>query len=708
MPYHLLSEPIRRYIRDKGWAEFRPIQAAAIQRMTLEREAHYILASKTASGKTEAAFLPILSNLDFSQNGVQVLYISPLIALINDQFERVEELCKYLDVQVTKWHGEANRTQKKKLLLEPSGIVLITPESIEALFVHQPQPLRKMFRQLKYVVIDEIHAFVGTDRGTQLKSLLFRLQAINEGKFHIVGLSATLGDYAQAKKFTGDAEHTKVLLDKAENEIDVDFRYFENYMPDLPLSLLKDLYRETKDHKTLIFPNTRGRAEEVAVSLKKISDKVGGHPHYYSHHSSIEKGLREYIENFAKSTLRESFCIACTSTLELGIDIGTVEQVVQIDATSSIASLIQRVGRSGRQAGQRSRLILYATYKWSLLQSLACWLLYREGFIEPPHTNPQPYDILLHQALSIAKEKLGIPLSKLADFLAANVAFSEIDKADMVEILQHATAGDMLEKLGNGELILGLTGEKFVNKRDFYSVFQSEESYRVIHAGTTIGEVPLSTQIEEGENILLSARMWRIEFIDHAARRIEVVPTNEGRKPLFSGSASNIHERLREKMFQILCTQTYFDFLDGASQQAIAELRADFLPFGVQDFKTERVVRWGEKKAQFYSFSSSRINRTLQLVFNAAGAKTTLDDYSSCLTVEATKPLFMRIWSELPMYLERIDTHIAKALRATPALLDFSKWGELLEEKYQIALLKNRHFDVEGTAVYWGVMRFLG
>lgn len=320
MPYNLLSEPIRKYVRDKRWEQLRPIQAAAITRIMASND-NFILASRTASGKTEAAFLPILSKVDFSQIGVQVLYISPLIALINDQFNRVEELCKHLDISVTKWHGEANRTEKERLLKTPNGIVLITPESIEAMFVNKPYNVKQLFSNLRYVVIDEIHSFIGSDRGVQLKSLLYRLQEVNVDGFSIIGLSATIGDYLQAKEFTGCPERTTVLLDKSSKEIVVDFRYFKNETIELPLDLLKDLYLETRLNKALIFPNSRGKTEEISVKLKKISERVGGHSNYFSHHSSVNKEVREYVEYFAKNNQRNYFCVACTSTLELGIDI---------------------------------------------------------------------------------------------------------------------------------------------------------------------------------------------------------------------------------------------------------------------------------------------------------------------------------------------------------------------------------------------------
>ena len=191
MSFDLLSQPIRKYVRDKRWEELRPIQHAAITRI-MESDRNFILASRTASGKTEAAFLPVLSKINLSDEGVQVLYISPLIALINDQFMRVEELCTYLEIPVTKWHGEAKRSAKDRLLKYPSGIVLITPESLEAMFVNKPYQVHALFSNLKYVIIDEIHSFIGSDRGRQLQSLLSRLRFIHKTNFSIIGLSALL------------------------------------------------------------------------------------------------------------------------------------------------------------------------------------------------------------------------------------------------------------------------------------------------------------------------------------------------------------------------------------------------------------------------------------------------------------------------------------------------------------------------------------
>lgn len=695
MSFDLLSEPIRKFIRDKGWEQLRPIQNAAISKI-LSSDENFILASRTASGKTEAAFLPILSKVNFNDSGVQVLYISPLIALINDQFYRVEELCKNLDVTVTKWHGEANKTLKDRLIKQPTGIVLITPESLEAMFVNKPFNVKQLFSNLRYVVIDEIHSFIGTDRGTQLKSILSRLQRVNSNSFSIVGLSATIGDYNEAKRFTGDELKTKVLLDRTAKEINALFRFFKNENEELPLELLKDLYIETKDNKVLIFPNSRGRAEEVAVKLKKISDRVKGHPNYFSHHSSVDREVREYVEYFAKNNKRHNFCISCTSTLELGIDIGSVDEVVQIDATHSIASLIQRVGRSGRKDGESSNLFLYATTQWTLLQSLACWILYKESFIEPPEKNEKPYDILVHQALSITNGHSGILLIELIKQLKENSAFNLIEQSEIEEILQYLIEIDFLEKLQH-DVIIGVDGEKVVNSREFYSVFKTEENFKVVNAGNTIGEIPFSPQIIEDENILLSAKIWKIKFVDHKAKKIEVIPAKDGKKPMFFGGGAVVHQKIREKMFEVLYSKTEYDFLDEPSFDEIEMMRKDYAVFDIKDLQSERPLLTAEKHLQLFTFTGTRINRTIQLLLNIAGIKNTLDDSSSSFDIEVPKQELISKWNYLSFPLTDIDTHISTLLETTPTLLDFSKWGIYLPKSYQIKLVRNKYFDIEQT-----------
>lgn len=704
MSFDLLAEPIRRYVRDQRWEALRPIQAAAIGHI-LASDNHFILASRTASGKTEAAFLPVLSKVDFQEPGVQVLYISPLIALINDQFQRVEQLCRYLDVPVTKWHGEASRTEKKRLLQAPRGVVLITPESIEAMFVNAPYSIHALFSNLKFVIIDEIHSFLGTDRGIQLKSLLSRLAAIAPVPFRVVGLSATIGDYTEAKRFTGDEARTTVLLDRTRKEMRTSFRYFSGEDENgLPLALLKDLYKQTCTSKTLIFPNSRGRAEEIAVKLRKIADRVGGHRFYFSHHSSVDKEVREYVETFAKQNQRQPFCIACTSTLELGIDIGSVDLVVQVDAAHSIASLIQRVGRSGRRGSEASQLLLYATSPWDLLQALACWLLFEQGYIEPVRTATQPYDLVLHQALSIVKETGGCAPGALLQRLAHNAAFTAVEAPHLQAILAELLRIDWLEQVGP-ELIIGVEGEYTVNSRDFYSVFKTEPALQVVHAGQVVGEIPLSPQVQENENLLLAARIWKIRYVDLPAKKIEVQPAHDGKPPLFFGSGGVVDPAIREKMLQLLLADTHFPELDPASQEALRELRQEFASYALTDTRCQRPVLVQEQHMVLYTFAGTKVNRSLEFLLTALEVPFVHVDSTSSFQLSVKPELLPDLLEQLFLYSQDVDLLLRQALDADDTLLEFSKWGRQLPRLYQVEILKERYYDFLGAQHFLQTMK---
>lgn len=698
MSYKLLSEPIRKYVRDKRWESLRPIQAAAISRI-ISTDNNYILASRTASGKTEAAFLPILSKTNFNEIGVQVLYISPLIALINDQFYRVEDLCKDLEIKVTKWHGEAKRSLKTGLTKNPNGIVLITPESLEAMFVNAPYNISTLFSNLKYIVIDEIHSFIGADRGIQLMSILSRIQQVNKKRIITIGLSATIGDenYFEAKRIVGDTENTKILLDRTKNETIAKFKYFMNSTAELSLDLLKDLYRETCNNKVLIFPNSRGRTEEVAVKLKKISVKLKGHGYYFSHHSSVDKEIREGIEHFAKNNERFNFCISCTSTLELGIDIGTVDKIVQIDSTHSVASLVQRIGRSGRRDGGKSVINLFATDKWSFLQALACWQLYKADFLEPIKTAEKPYDILLHQMLSIVKQLSGCKRNDLVGRIKKNRAFKFIVESDIQAIIEESIASDYFEVIQD-EIILGLEGENIVNTREFYSVFKTEPSYKVINSGRKIGDIPFSPQIKIDENIFLAAKIWKIRDIDFKSGKIDVTPAKDGKKPMFFGRGGNIHPKIREEMLKIVKTNELYSELNEECLSVLQELRYDFKDFNINNFEYDRPVILKEDKIILYTFSGTKINRSLNFLIRLTDTSVILDDHSSSFEIGTDLSGFDNLIARINEEYSKIDSHLANEIGVNESLLSFSKWGAYLPIKYKCEVVKERYFDFE-TAI---------
>jgi len=705
--FSLLSDPIKRFIREKNWETLRPIQAAAIEKI-ISTDNNYILASRTASGKTEAAFLPILTKTNFLEKGVQVLYISPLKALINDQFFRIEQLCKNLEIEVTKWHGDAKKSFKKALVRNPSGIVLITPESLEAMFVNTPSYVSTLFENLKFIVLDEIHSFIGVDRGVQLTSIISRIQQLNQRKIAIIGLSATIGDenYLEAKRITGDIQNTKILLDRKKKETEISFKYFESTSPSLPLELIKDLYFETENHKVLIFPNSRGKTEEVAVKLNKLSNRYKGHGNYFAHHSSIDKEIRESIEHFAKDNYHLNFSISCTSTLELGIDIGSVDKIVQIDTTNSVSSLVQRIGRSGRKEGQKSKVVLYATSDWSFLQGLACWQLYENDFLEPLKTADRPYDILFHQMLSIIKQLSGCTKKELIMRLAGNPAFSKIAEIEIQEIIEESIVSDFLENVQN-ELILGLEGEKIVNSREFYSVFETEVTFKVLYSGRIIGEIPPSSQIKTGENIFLAARIWKIIEIDFNGLKIIVIPAPDGKSPVYFGHFGEVHPKIREEMLRILKSGDDLKNLNESWLSVMKDIQFNFKNFEISDYQFERPVFTKENKIILNTFTGTRINRSLKFLIQTTGTYAKLREFKSEMEIDADITDFETLRAKINSEYPKIDFYLKRELEKNSQILRFSKWGSYLPKKFQYEIVKERYFDFEGALNFLNNLRLV-
>lgn len=705
--FSLLSEPIRRYINDKRWEALRPIQAAAIKRI-LGTEGHYMLVSRTASGKTEAAFLPILSKVNFNDEGVQVLYISPLIALINDQFVRVEDLCRYMDVTVTRWHGEANVAAKKQLIRQPEGVLLITPESIEALFTNHPDHGQRLFSKLKFIVIDEIHTFLGSDRGMHLRSLLSRINDLATDKLpRIIGLSATVGDYDELKRFTGDVPNTKVLVDGTAKGIHARFKFSKDNDAEYNPFFIDELYGHVKDSKVLIFPNSRGNAEELAVKLKKTSERKKGHHYYFSHHSAVDKEVREYVEEFAKNNKRNNFCIACTSTLELGIDIGTVETVIQIDATHSIASLIQRVGRSGRREGQESQLLLYATEHWSMLQSFACWELFKESFIEPAYGQAKPFDLLFHQTLSILKETNGLSRAVLVQRLHHNAVFGHFSKAEIDALLDFMIGAEYVEDLRK-ELIVGVAGEKLTTSRDFYSMFVSPVMLKVIHAGNTIGELEFTPMIEVDTNVLLAAKIWKITDVDINARKVFVVPANDGKKPVYNSGSGDVHPRIRLKMMELLNTDLDPDEADSSAIESINELKLLFKDFKLDHLSSVRPVIVKEKKYVIYTFTGTKINRTLWFLAKTLNIQhVEVDDRQSKLTIPDKSIDLGELILHMRHQLAGIAQHVSMYIEEQPEFFPLSKWGVYLPLAMKVEYVLNTTFDIPGTTAFLSELKLV-
>ena len=377
--FRRLHTTVQRWIHDQKWAELRDIQTKAIAGV-LETEVHLILAAATSAGKTEAAFPPILSAVaEVSIESFAVVYISPLKALINDQFRRLEDLCEPLDMPVLKWHGDASQTAKNRARRSPRGVALITPESIEALLVRRGPEVRRLFGGTRFIVIDELHAFMAGERGIHLASLLKRIEAQAGRPIRKIGLSVTIGNYNEARAFLDPLSPDSVQVitgGDGQGSIKLQVRGYRDPKPQRKVdtksvgdddeaapvgaeaAIADHLFKVLRGSNNLVFANSRKQVEGYADALLKRSDAANVPNEFFPHHGSLAKSLREDLEVRLKAGTLPTTAVA-TTTLELGIDIGSVTSVAQISAPASVGGLRQSMGRSGRRPRQASQLRIY-------------------------------------------------------------------------------------------------------------------------------------------------------------------------------------------------------------------------------------------------------------------------------------------------------------------------------------------------------------
>jgi ATP-dependent Lhr-like helicase len=586
--YAQLAPFVREYIYEKKWETLKGIQEAAITAI-LHGEDQVLITSGTASGKTEAAFFPVLSLLvPTPPASVGVLYISPLKALINDQFERLGPLFKRGGIPALRWHGDIPGEHKKKFLDNPGGVLQITPESLEALLLKHPGKLTRLFGDLRFVIIDEVHVFMGSDRGSQLLCQIGRIEDAAGVRPRRIGLSATLGDYGEALRWIALGTGGKAVLVRDEGQkqgVRLRLDYFNRENPQEGETYYRELYGQCRGKRCIIFTNSRLEAEETIARLRDLAGQYHEDDVFYVHHGSISAALREEAER----GLREKegpVVIAATATLELGIDIGSLDRVIQIGPPAGVSSLVQRLGRSGRRTGKAE---IYFTcpedhregpvndplraIPWSLLKTVAVIELYlKEKWIENTPSKPLPYSLLCHQTLSFLRSRGESSPQDLARRVLSLPPFAEIPGEDYRELLRRLLVLDYLEKTEKGGLIIGLEGEKIVNHYSFYSVFPDEEAYRVTQGGKELGKIHFVPP--EGANLVLGGQYWRVRGFDLRRREIFVIPGEEGGERVWRGSRGETHSRIVERMRGILAEREQYPYLSEGARARLEEGRS--------------------------------------------------------------------------------------------------------------------------------------
>ncbi len=600
---------VKEYIHACRWSGFRQIQNQTFKAF-YSTDDHILISAGTSSGKTEAALFPVIGSLyNNPPESVGALYIGPLKALIDDQFQRMGPILGESELRITGWHGDISRSSKTKLLENPSGILQITPESLQNIISYSPEEVERLFRDLRFVVIDEVHAFMDSDRGLQLLCCLQRLEVLAHCSPRRIGLSATISDREDAAKWlTADTgRYVSIVYDGSTNDRRIRIHY--NYLPrsDEETESVErkkavtryylELFRETHGYNCIVFTNSRQDAEVTAKSLRIVSEKKGYPDEVSIHHGSISKEYRKIAEERLKNPSVKNTTVA-TVTLELGIDVGDLDRIVQIGAPFTCSGLVQRMGRSGRR-GNGQELILMCNEDeeewWSTLDGVSLGLVkaiamselvLKEGWTEPPESNSMPFGLLYHQTMEYLRSGIGCKFSVLASDVLTMYPFKDIPKEQYRLMIKHLVNLGHLQVMSDQTILIGPNAERLVFVRDFCSVFSTKKEIVVKCDGKMIGSIQNLPQVEE--LIQLAGRVWTVVKISNDRSSIEVEECDgEACNPWRSGTPPT-HTRIMQKMLEVLSSDEDYPYIDDAARQRLAESRETARSIGMTSMFSER------------------------------------------------------------------------------------------------------------------------
>ncbi|MGG1948256.1 DEAD/DEAH box helicase [Trinickia sp. NRRL B-1857] len=719
--FDLLDERIQRWIWNEGWTELRDAQERAVPAL-LSADRDVIIAAATAAGKTEAAFLPILSNLlkDPICSG-SVLYISPLKALINDQWSRLDRLCESIEIPVVAWHGDVSAGRKHRFFKRPVGVLLITPESLEAMFVTRGSMLSGALKNLRYIVVDELHAFVGSERGMQLQSLMHRVDVVRAARVPRVGLSATLGDMELAATFLRPRAECPVEIIESETaqqeiwirvkgiiqkppriveEPELESPRLEDIVPGSTVDIANQLYKALRGSNNLIFPNSRRQVELYADLLRRACEHDSYPNEFWPHHGSLSKDLREESEAALKAGDKPASAV-CTTTLELGIDIGAVRSIVQIGPPPSVASLRQRLGRSGRRAGEPAILRGYCVeaeldadsdfsdrIREGLVQTIAMVNLLIERWVEPPRAERLHPSTLVQQILSIVAERGGATAADLWNTLVVTGPFVSVDKSTFAAVLRELGRRDLVVQESSGLLLHGVRGEKIVNHYEFYASFVTDDEFRVVAGSRQLGALPVSHPLTPGQAIIFGGQRWRVRDVDAEKKVIYVDPDKGGAPPTFDGQGIMVHDNVRQAMYRVLESSEPVGFLDEGGKKLLDEAREYF---HAARLATRALLAEGHN-VLVATWSGDWVNDALVLLLRSLD----LDAWHQGVAVGIRGATVDRVIDVLNEIAQMNPEHFGAALGLIENI-DNEKWDWALPEEIRRAAFAASKLDLDGA-----------
>ncbi len=721
--YQKLHPIVQKWVYKQGWNDLREIQKESIEHI-LSGNTDVVISASTAAGKTEAAFLPACSAIADQRDSFGIIYISPLKALINDQYRRLEELSDMLDMTVTPWHGDSLQSKKKKAKHDPQGILLITPESLESLLIRESGWVKTAFDLLQYIIIDEYHAFIGSERGFQLQSLMHRLESLLERQNPIprIALSATLGEMDRVLDYLRPAKSIPCELikgTKSHSTLKIQVRGYIDRKPDEASTVLsadkqiaQDLYTLLRGKSHLVFANSRARTEFFAATLSDQCKDAYVPNEFFPHHGSLAKELRQELEARLQQESKPTTAV-CTMTLELGIDIGKVISVAQVTAPHSVASLRQRLGRSGRRGVPAILRMFIAEdeltlnsdlvdkLRIELLQSIAMIrLLLIEKWYEPADTEQFHFSTLLHQILAVISQWGGVRADQLWALLCKSGTFPKVTMDHFKMLLTDMGEKRLITQVSSGEIVIGDKGEKLVGHYTYYAVFNTPEEFRIVVNGKTLGSIPLDNLYVAGQLIIFAGRRWIINEIDSSKKVIYVKVAKGGKPPKFSGSSMSVHDEVRQEMYRIFKQGEYrisvgdnlLDYLDLIAKNLFSEGLRTFQDLNLKD---KFIISQG-KSVFIIPWMGDKIVHTLRFLLIKQGYKDITSDGGTIEIQGVQESEVINTFRQLVIQQKTTNTELAEII-IERSIKHLEKYDYLLPEKLLNIGYGAKVFDVDGT-----------
>lgn len=516
--FEALDPAIQHHIVNTlGWPGLRPLQEDSIN--TIVEGGSALLLAPTAGGKTEAAIFPMLTRMQAQRwSGTSVLYVCPLKALLNNLGPRLADYAAWVGRSADVWHGDVTQSARRRIARDRPDILLTTPESIESMLVSERVDAEQFLGGVQAVVIDEVHAFAGDDRGWHLLAVLARLESLLGRRLQRIGMSATVGNPEELLGWLdgGAAAGGCVISPPAPRA----------GTPEITVDAVGGIGNAAKviaalhqGEKRLVFVDSRRLAEELGADLRKR-----GITTFISHSSLSAEQRREAEEAFAAE--RDSVIVA-TSTLELGIDVGDLDRVIQINATRTVSSFLQRLGRTGRRPGTTRNCLFLVLDDAALAETLGMLQCWSSGWVEPVVATPEPRHIAAQQILAAALQTRRVPLAGWQRLWGELPLFGD----DGQDIMDYLLAQGFLDH-DAGSAFIGVEAENHFGRRHFMellAVFTAPPEFRVYAGRNEIGMVDtglLTEDVEDARVLLLGGRSWRVTHIDWNRQQVFVESTD--------------------------------------------------------------------------------------------------------------------------------------------------------------------------------------